>query len=115
MAAIDSPAWQPEILHTEQQADERLLDHDRTEVWNWLHSRLRALGRLNADQAHLAALLCWKHKAVSSALSAARLAVDQLEHEDGARQVHVEFLAAEYLARQALGLESIPAPEPRAA
>jgi hypothetical protein len=85
-------------------------DIDLDEVWYWLHARLRALGGLSHGSVRLAALLHWNPPSLGRAMHAARLEIDR-EEEGSTRQVHLEFLTAEFLAREALERQTIPAPE----
>ena len=110
----ESASWQPEVLRGEASPAVAPVDVDLDEVWYWLHARLRALGGLGRDSAHLAALLNWNPTSLGRAMHAARLEIDR-EEEGGTRQVHLEFLTAEYLAREALEQQSIPSPELRTA
>lgn len=107
------PTWQPLVL------DSALAnlppDFDLSEVWQWFHARLRALGGLSHDDARLAALLNWNERTIGDALHAARVHKGEWEGEGSAVQAHLEFTTAEYLARRALREEPIPAPELRPA
>ena len=111
----EEAAWRPEILLGSAGEAELPTDLDLDEVWYWFHSRLRALGELGQDGARLTAMLTWNGEVVGDALRAARVEVNQLQEEDKTRQVHLEFLTAEYLARLVLELQSIPSPELRPA
>lgn len=117
--AVEGPAeeiaWQPEVLDGCALAESIPADLDLAEVWYWLHSRLKALGELSHDDARLTALLNWNDVTVSDALHAARLHVNKLDEEEAIRQAHLEFLTAEYLARQVLEKEAIPSRELRPA
>lgn len=104
-------AWRPEILEGSTGEADLPADLDLAEVWYWFHSRLRALGELGHDGARLTALLTWNGEVVGDALRAARVEVNQLQEEDKTRQVHLEFLTAEYLARLVLEQQSIPSTE----
>ncbi|MEE4218403.1 MAG: hypothetical protein V2I48_12390 [Xanthomonadales bacterium] len=108
-------AWQPEVLHGPALPEDIPADLDLEEVWYWLHSRLRALGEMSRDDARLTALLNWNGVTVSDALHAARLHINQMDEEGEARQAHLEFLTADFLARQALEKEPIPTRELRPA
>jgi hypothetical protein len=108
-------AWQPEVLDGSGLAENIPADLDLAEVWYWLHSRLRALGEMPHDDARLTALLNWNDVTVSDALQAARLHINQLDEEGETRQAHLEFLTAEFLARQVLEKEPIPSRELRPA
>lgn len=110
-APAEEIAWQPEILDGAATADQLPADFDLAEVWYWFHSRLKALGGLSHDDARLTARLNWSEGTVSDALRAARLHISQLDEEGAIRQAHLEYLTAEFLARQVLEKESIPAPE----
>ena len=104
----EDSAWQPEVLNGVQDALDLPSDFDLAEVWYWFHSRLKALGDLNHDDARLTALMNWNGGTVGDALHAARLHVNQLDEESAVRQVHMEFLTAEYLARHVLEKKTIP-------
>lgn len=106
--AQEQASWQPEVLEGATDFPEFPVDLDLAEVWFWLHSRLRALGKLDHDLARLVALLTWNKKTVHDALYAARLEINQTEEEGITRQTHLEFLTAEYLAHLALEDTSIP-------
>jgi hypothetical protein len=106
--------WQPELLQGDATPAASPGDLDLHEVWYWLHARLRALGDLNHDTARLVALLHWNPSSLGRAMHAARLEIDR-DEDGGTRQVHLEFLTAEYLAREALERQAIPAPELRSA
>ena len=106
--AHEQAAWQPEVLEGTTDFSEYPTDLDLAEVWFWLHSRLRALGKLDPDLARLVALLTWNKQTVHDALYAARLEINQTEEEGTTRQTHLEFLTAEYLAHLALEDTSIP-------
>lgn len=108
-------AWQPEVLDGAELADGIPADLDLAEVWYWLHARLKALGEMSHDDARLTALLNWNDVTVSDALRAARLHASQEDAENTAHRTHLEFLTAEFLARQVLEEESIPSPELRPA
>ena len=108
---VEDTAWQPELLEGAQQAADLPSDFDLEEVWYWFHSRLKALGELGHDDARLATLLNWNDVTVGDALRAARLHIDQQSSEGAARQSHLEYLTAEYMARHVLEEESIPSPE----
>lgn len=108
-------AWQPEVLDGSGMAENIPADLDLAEVWYWLHSRLKALGELSHDDARLTALLNWNDVTVSDALQSARLHINQLDEEEEIRQAHLEFLTAEFLARQILEKEPIPSRELRPA
>lgn len=108
-------AWQPEVLDGSALAEDIPADLDLSEVWYWLHSRLKALGKLSHDDARLTALLNWNDVTVSDALQSARLHINQLDEEEEIRQAHLEFLTAEFLARQVLEKEPIPSRELRPA
>ena len=103
--------WQPEVLAGAAEVRDLPADFDLSEVWYWLHSRLRALGELSHDDARLTALLNWNEVTVADAVHAARLQNKSADGEEQAVQVHLEFLTAEYLARQLLEEDTIPAPE----
>lgn len=103
--------WQPEVLAGAAEVRDLPADFDLSEVWYWLHSRLRALGELSHDDARLTALLNWNEFTVADAVHAARLQNKSADGEEQAVQVHLEFLTAEYLARQLLEEDTIPAPE----
>ena len=103
--------WQPEVLAGAAEVRDLPADFDLSEVWYWLHSRLRALGELSHDDARLTALLNWNEVTVAAAVHAARLQNKSADGEEQAVQVHLEFLTAEYLARQLLEEDTIPAPE----
>jgi len=117
--AVEGPAeeisWRPEVLDGCALAECIPADLDLEEVWYWLHSRLKALGELSHDDARLTALLNWNDVTVSDALHAARLHVNKLDEEEAIRQAHLEFLTAEFLARQILEKEDIPSRELRPA
>ena len=113
--AVDEADWQPEVLDGSANHVETPVDLDLAEVWYWFHSRLKALGDLDHDNARLMALLTWNEATVSRAVYAARLEVNQLEDEGVARRSHLEYLAAEYMARLVLKNTAIPAPELRSA
>lgn len=108
-------SWQPEVLDGSALSDGIPADLDLAEVWYWLHARLKALGDMSHDDARLTALLNWNDVTVGDALRAARLHADQEYAENTAHQAHLEFLTAEFLARQVLGEEPIPSPELRPA
>lgn len=108
-------AWRPEVLDGSALTEDIPADLDLEEVWYWLHSRLRALGEMSRDDARLTALLNWNGMTVSDALHAARLHINRLDEEGETRQAHLEFLTAEFLARQVLEKESIPSRELRPA
>ena len=108
---VDDAAWQPEVLEGAQEAADLPSDFDLEEVWYWFHSRLKALGHLGHDDARLATLLNWNDVTVGDALHAARLHIDRQSSEGAARQTHLEYLTADYMARQVLEEESIPSPE----
>lgn len=107
----EAVAWQPEVLAGAAEACDLPADFDLSEVWYWLHSRLRALGELSHDDARLTALLNWNEITVADAVHAARLQNQSADGEEQAVQVHLEFLTAEYLARQVLEDDTIPTPE----
>lgn len=107
--------WQPEVLAVEQTAAGSKNDFDVSEVWLWYHARLKLLGKLSNAQARLFALLNWREPELKGAIHAARLEVNRMHGDDCARQAHLEYLAAEHLAREALGIAAIPRVEPRPA
>lgn len=110
--ASENTAWRPEVLEGLASETNDPPDLDLSEVWSWLHARLRAIGALEHDPARLVALLTWNETAVDDALHAARLEINQLEEEGATRQVHLEYLTAEYLAHLALEDASIPSAGP---
>jgi hypothetical protein len=110
-SAVEETTWRPEVLDGAIEEHELPSDFDLDEVWHWFHSRLKALGHLSHDDARLTALLNWNDITVGEALRTARLHVNQVDEEGEVRQAHLEYLTAEYLARQVLEKESIPAPE----
>ena len=112
---IEEVAWLPEVLDGSALTDGTPADLDLAEVWYWLHARLKALGEMSHDDARLTALLNWNDVTVSDALRAARLHADREDAENTAHRAHLEFLTAEFLARQVLGEEAIPSPELRPA
>lgn len=108
-----APSWKPEVLDSAKSA--LPADFDLSEVWQWFHARLRALGELSHDDARLIALLNWNDRTIRNALHAARLHYGEWNGETDALQTQLEFTTAEYLARQVLIEEPIPAPELRPA
>ncbi len=113
--APEAAAWRPEVLDGLASETNEPADLDLAEVWSWLHARLRAIGGLEHDPARLVALLTWNETAVDDALHTARLEINQLEEEGATRQVHLEYLTAEYLAHLALEDASIPSARPHSA
>ena len=111
----ESPAWQPEVLDGEHTASLQDSDFEISELWNWYHARLKLLGEIGNSQARLLALLNWRATSVKAAVHAARLEVNKMPGDDAAKQAHLEYLAAEYLAREALDLASVPRIEPHSA
>ena len=107
--------WQPEVLDGEPAALKQKSDFEISEVWHWYHARLKLLGKLSNTQARLLALLNWREAQLNAAIHAARLEVNRMPGDECARQAHLEYLAAEYLAREALGMASIPTIEPHPA
>ena len=107
---VEAPSWQPEVLEGTAGTCDLPADFDLDEVWHWLHSRLKALGNLSHDDAKLTALLHWKEATVCDAVRAARLESKDVDGEGTAMRAHLEFLTAEYLARQILEEEDIPSP-----
>lgn len=107
--------WKPAVLDGEQAARQQKSDFEITEVWQWYHARLKLLGNFSNTQARLLALLNWRDSQVKAAIHAARLEVNQMPGDEYARQAHLEYLAAEYLARATLDLASIPMVEPHPA
>lgn len=107
--------WQPEVLEGERAAPQQNSDFDISEIWHWYHARLKLLGKLNNAQAHLLALLNWREPQLKGAIHAARLKVNQLPGDECSRRAHLEYLAAEYLACEVLGMASIPTIEPHPA
>lgn len=114
-APTEEIAWRPEVLDGAATSEELPADFDLAEVWYWFHSRLKAMGDLSHDDARLTARLNWSEVTVSDALRAARLHISKLDEEAAVRQAHLEYLTAEFLARQVLEEKSIPAPELRPA
>lgn len=90
-------------------------DFDLSEVWQWFHARLKALGGLSHDDARLSAILNWNEETIREALHAARLHYSEWDGEQEALQAQLEYTTAEYLARRVLKEEPIPAPELRPA
>lgn len=111
----DDHAWQPEILDGERASDNHHRDYTLSEVWNWYHARLKQLGHLSNTEARLLALLNWRDSSLDAALHTARLEVNQMPGDESDRKAHLEYLAGEYLARETLGMASIPRIEPRPA
>ena len=107
--------WQPEVLDGELAAPHQKSDFEISEVWHWYHARLKLLGKLNDTQARLLALLNWRDTQLNGAIHAARLEVNRMPGDDCARRAHLEYLAAEYLAQETLGMASIPTTEPHPA
>jgi hypothetical protein len=108
-------SWRPEVLAGKQAATESKNDFEISEVWHWYHARLKLLGKFSDDQARLYALLNWREPFLKRAIHSARLEVNLIPGDDRARQAHLEYLAAEYLARQVLDIADIPRIEPQAA
>lgn len=108
-------AWKPALLEGEKTASQQKSDFEIAEVWHWYHARLKLLGKLNNAQARLHAILNWRDPLIKAAIHAARLEVNRMPGDEAARQAHLEYLAAEYLAREALDLASIPTIEPHPA
>ena len=107
----EDAAWQPEVLDGALDDQDIPSDFDLDEVWRWFHSRLKALGGLSHDDARLTALLNWNEITLGDALRAARLHVNQEDGDWEAMRAHLEYMTSEYLARQVLEKEAIPAPE----
>ena len=101
------PAWRPEVLKGATAAD-RPTDFDLAEIWYWFHARLEWLGVLNADQAHLTALLHWRQQSITIALQAARIEAARFSGSDDGRKAFLEYRAADCLARLALELDTLP-------
>lgn len=108
---VKAASWQPEVLESTSGDSSLPADFDLDGVWHWLHARLRALGNLSYDDARLTALLHWNEITVCNAVHAARLKRKELDYEGSAVQIHLEFLTAEYMARQILEEQEIPSPE----
>lgn len=107
-------AWRPEVLRGATEAG-ATADFDLAEIWHWFHARLEWLGDLTPDEARLQALLHWREKSITIAVQAARLEANRFPEADDGRRAYLEYLAADCLARFALGRDSLPDLEPHPA